>query len=224
MAPIAIGLTAAVGWASALQWLGFWVLLALPAVFTLKGNANALAAQAAVASGQTTLSARQAIGQALATPSYRYLAAGFLICGFHVVLLATHLPGVIAACGLAHELGGWALALIGLFNIVRQSGHGLGSRALAHEVAAVAALCDAGYRGDRVFNGTQNRSCRTAFCRRDGREFSVHRAAHTVGLVAKMFGTANMAMLFGIVILAHQVGGFFWRLPGRRGFPGDGQL
>jgi predicted MFS family arabinose efflux permease len=31
----------------------------------------------------------------------------------------------------------------------------------------------------------------------------------TVGLVAKMFGTANMAMLFGMVMLAHQVGGFF---------------
>ncbi len=31
----------------------------------------------------------------------------------------------------------------------------------------------------------------------------------TAGLVAKMFGTANMAMLFGIVMLSHQVGGFF---------------
>ena len=31
----------------------------------------------------------------------------------------------------------------------------------------------------------------------------------TAGLVAKMFGTANMAMLFGIVMLAHQIGGFF---------------
>jgi len=30
----------------------------------------------------------------------------------------------------------------------------------------------------------------------------------TAGLVAKMFGPANMAMLFGIVMLAHQIGGF----------------
>ena len=30
----------------------------------------------------------------------------------------------------------------------------------------------------------------------------------TAGLVAKMFGPANMAMLFGIAMLAHQVGGF----------------
>ena len=47
MAPIAISLTAAVGWASAMQWLGVLVLLALPAVWVLKGNSNALAAQAA---------------------------------------------------------------------------------------------------------------------------------------------------------------------------------
>ena len=30
----------------------------------------------------------------------------------------------------------------------------------------------------------------------------------TAGLVAKMFGTANMATLFSIVMLSHQVGGF----------------
>jgi len=30
----------------------------------------------------------------------------------------------------------------------------------------------------------------------------------TAGLVAKMFGPANMAMLFGVAMLAHQVGGF----------------
>lgn len=64
------------------------------------------------------MTAREAIAQALATPSYRYLAAGFLVCGFHVAFLATHLPGVIAACGLAPEVGGWSLAVIGLFNIV----------------------------------------------------------------------------------------------------------
>lgn len=29
------------------------------------------------------------------------------------------------------------------------------------------------------------------------------------GLVAKMFGTANLAILFGVVMLSHQIGGFF---------------
>ena len=124
MAPIAIGLTAAMGWASAMQWLGVLVLLALPAAWVLRGNSQALAAQAAAASGARALTAREAVAQALATPSYQYLAAGFLVCGFHVAFLATHLPGVIAACGLAPEIGGWSLAVIGLFNIVGSLGMG----------------------------------------------------------------------------------------------------
>ena len=31
---------------------------------------------------------------------------------------ATHLPGVIAACGLPVQFGAWSLAMLGLFNIV----------------------------------------------------------------------------------------------------------
>lgn len=221
MAPIAICLTAAVGWASALQWLGVLVLLALPAVFILKGNANTLAAQAAAASGQKALSARQAIGQALTTPSYRYLAAGFLICGFHVAFLATHLPGVIAACGLAPELGGWALALIGLFNIVGSLAMGwavgrwrmksLLSLLYATRAIAVIAFLVAPKTGPVVL----------IFAAVMGVTF-LSTVPPTVGLVAKMFGTANMAMLFGIVMLAHQVGGSFGAYLGGEVFQSTG--
>ena len=40
--------------------------------------------------------------------------------------------------------------------------------------------------------------------------------------MAKFFGTANMAMLFGIVMLAHQVGGFFGAWLGGRVFETTG--
>ena len=208
MAPIAIGLMAAAGWASAMQWLGVLVLVALPAVFILRGNSNALAAQAAAASGQKAPSARQAIGQALATPSYCYLAAGFLVCGFHVAFLATHLPGVIAACGLPPEFGGWALALIGLFNIVGSlaMGWAVGRWRMKSLLAllyttrgiAVLAFLLAPKTGPVVL----------MFAAVMGVTF-LSTVPPTVGLVAKMFGTANMAMLFGMVMLAHQIGGFF---------------
>ncbi|RYF70991.1 MAG: MFS transporter, partial [Comamonadaceae bacterium] len=71
MAPIAVGLMAAWGWAGAMQGLGLLVLLALPAAWVLRGNSRALAAQAAAASGKKALTAREAIAQALALPSYR---------------------------------------------------------------------------------------------------------------------------------------------------------
>ena len=207
MAPIAISLTAAVGWASAMQWLGVLVLLALPAVWVLKGNSNALAAQAAAASGQKALTAREAIAQALATPSYRYLAAGFLVCGFHVAFLATHLPGVIAACGLSPEIGGWSLAVIGLFNIVGSlaMGWAVGRWRMKSLLSLLYAV-----RGLAVLIfllAPKTPAVVLIFAAVMGITF-LATVPPTAGLVAKMFGTANMAMLFGIVMLSHQVGGF----------------
>lgn len=207
MAPIAIGLTAAVGWASAMQWLGALILLAVPAALVLKGNSKALAAQAAAASGTKALSARQAISQAIGTPSYRYLAAGFLVCGFHVAFLATHLPGVIAACGLPPEIGGWSLAMIGLFNIVGSlaMGWAVGKWRMKSLLALLYAT-----RGLAVLIfllAPKTPAVMLIFAAVMGVTF-LSTVPPTVGLVAKMFGTANMAMLFGVVMLSHQVGGF----------------
>jgi MFS family permease len=208
MAPIAIGLTAAVGWASAMQWLGVMLVLALPAVFVLKGNSKALAAQAAAASGTRALNARQAIGQALANPNYRYLSLGFLVCGFHVAFLGTHLPGVVAVCGLPPEIGGWALAMIGLFNIVGSlaMGWAVGRWRMKSLLALLYAT-----RGVAVLVfllSPKTPAVMLIFAAVMGVTF-LSTVPPTVGLVAKMFGTSNMAMLFGIVMLAHQIGGFF---------------
>ena len=210
MAPIAIGLTASLGWASAMQWLGVLVLLALlalPAVWVLRGNSNAMNAQAAAASGIKPLSARQAIGQALATPSYRYLSLGFLVCGFHVAFLATHLPGVVAACGLPPAIGGWALAMIGLFNIIGSlaMGWAVGRWRMKSLLALLYAT-----RGLAVLVfllAPRTPVVMLVFAAVMGLTF-LSTVPPTVGLVAKMFGTANMAMLFGVVMLAHQAGGF----------------
>jgi MFS family permease len=207
MAPIAVGLTAAVGWASAMQWLGLLVLLALPAAWVLKGNSNAMAAQAAASAGNRALGARQAIAQALATPSYRYLGLGFLVCGFHVAFLATHLPGVVAACGLPPEVGGWALAMIGLFNIVGSlaMGWAVGRWRMKSLLALLYAT-----RGLAVLAfllAPKTPAVMLVFAAVMGVTF-LSTVPPTAGLVAKMFGTLNMAMLFGLVMLAHQIGGF----------------
>jgi predicted MFS family arabinose efflux permease len=46
----------------------------------------------------------------------------------------------------------------------------------------------------------------------------------TAGLVAKFFGTANMATLFGIVMLTHQVGGFLGAWLGGKVFEATGSF
>jgi hypothetical protein len=94
----------AVGWASAMQWLGVLVLLACRRLGCSRAIPTA-AAQAAPRVGPEGGWARARPLQALARPATGYLAAGFLVCGFHVAFLATHLPGVIAACGLPTQWG-----------------------------------------------------------------------------------------------------------------------
>jgi predicted MFS family arabinose efflux permease len=46
----------------------------------------------------------------------------------------------------------------------------------------------------------------------------------TVGLVLKFFGPSNMAMLFGIVMLSHQVGGFLGAWLGGQVFEATGSF
>ena len=38
---------------------------------------------------------------------YLLLNAGFFVCGFHVVFIATHLPAYVADIGLPAEIGAW---------------------------------------------------------------------------------------------------------------------
>lgn len=59
-----------------------------------------------------------AMKMAFSDRAYVLLFAGFFVCGFHVSFIQIHLPSYIADRGLATSVGGWSLALIGLFNIM----------------------------------------------------------------------------------------------------------
>ena len=216
MAPLAIGLSAAMGWAGAMQVLGLLVLLALPAALVLKGNAL----QGAPA-GQKRLTAREAISEALRLPSFLMLCAGFLVCGFHVAFLATHLPGVIAECGLPPQVGAWALAMIGLFNIFGSFGMGWAVGRWRMKSLLVLVYTTRAIAITLFMLAPKNEITVLIFAAVMGVSF-LSTVPPTAGLVAKFFGTANMAMLFGIVMLAHQVGGFFGAWLGGRVFEATG--
>jgi len=216
MAPIAGALMLGFGWAGAMQILGLVVLLALPAAWVLKGNAL----QAAPA-GARPVGTREAIREALRNRNYLLLGAGFFVCGFHVAFLATHLPGVIASCNLPVQFGAWSLALIGLFNIVGSvtMGWAVGRwrmkslLALVYAARALAVLLFllAPKTGVTVL----------VFAAVMGLTF-LSTVPPTAGLVAKFFGLGNMATLFGIVMLSHQVGGFLGAWLGGRVFEATG--
>lgn len=216
MAPLAAALMVGVGWAQAMQVMGLIVLLCLPAAYLLRGNAL----QAAPA-GQKVKTTREAITEALRHPGYRLLATGFFVCGFHVAFLATHLPGVVAACGLPAQWAGWSLALLGLFNIVGSLAMGwaigrwrmksLLSLVYASRAVAVALFLVAPKTGPVVL----------AFAAVMGLTF-LSTVPPTAGLVVKFFGPANMATLFGLVMLTHQIGGFLGAWLGGQVFEATG--
>ncbi len=203
MAPIAGALSAGIGWTSAVQIMGVLVLIALPAALVLKSPGKVSPTPATGA----PISTRQAIGEALGHPGFRLLAMGFFVCGFHVALLATHLPGVIVACGLPPEYGGWALAMLGLFNIVGSvlMGWAVGHwrmKSLLSLVYATRALAILVFLLSPKTGATA-----MIFAAVMGITY-LSTVPPTAGLVAKFFGVSNMAMLFGIVMLSHQIGGF----------------
>jgi predicted MFS family arabinose efflux permease len=220
-APLAQAVTSAAGWVAAVQTLGLLTLLALPAAWVLRG-APAPGAGAAQAPRQST---GAAVSQALANPSFRLLAAGFFVCGFHVAFLATHLPGVVAACGLSPQVGAWSLAMLGLFNIVGSLGIGwaIGFRggqwrmksllSVIYAARAVAVLL--------FVLAPKTTPVVLVFAAVMGLTF-LSTVPPTAGLVARFFGPAHMATLFGLVMVTHQIGGFLGAWLGGKAFEATG--
>ena len=225
-APVAQGITVAAGWMSALYSLAAFTLLALPAAWVLRTRPapNPIAGAAPAAP-----TARESVGAVLkrawALPSYRWLCAGFFVCGFHVAFIATHLPGVVAACQLPPEIGAWSLAVIGLFNIV-------GSLTIGWAI---------GYQGGRwrmksllslIYAARALAVLVFVFAPKTSTTMLIFAAVigftylstvpPTAGLVARFFGPSHMAMLFGVVMLSHQVGGFLGAYLGGKSFEWTG--
>jgi predicted MFS family arabinose efflux permease len=200
VAPLAIALSGAIGWVGALTFLGLMSLAIVPLAWVLRGR-HEKGAEA------VTKTLGQAVRDAWADPSFLLLTAGFFVCGFHVAFIATHLPGVVALCGLPPAVGAWSLSLIGLFNIAGSfaSGWAIGrwrmksvlsllyaSRALAVLVFVFAPKTTVTFLVFAVVLGFTYLST----------------VPPTVGLVGKLHGVRYVATLFGIVMLSHQVGGF----------------
>jgi len=226
-APIAQGITAAAGWVAALQSLAAFTLLALPAAWVLRTRSaqRAPGAPGALPPAAPRESVGAALSRAFALPSYRWLCAGFFVCGFHVAFIATHLPGFVASCQLPPEVGAWSLGVIGLFNI-------LGSLTIGWAI---------GYRGGRwrmksllslIYAARALAVLVFVFAPKTSTTMLVFAAVigftylstvpPTAGLVARFFGPSQMAMLFGVVMLSHQIGGFLGAYLGGKTFEWTG--
>jgi MFS family permease len=206
VAPLAAAWIVTLGWGSAMQVVGLIVLLSLPAAWVLRGS-GAPASAGVATPGAKPQGTKAAVAEAFRNRSYLLLTAGFFVCGFHVALLAIHLPGMVAACGLPPQWGGWALATLGLFNIIGSLAIGWATQrwrmksllALLYAARAVFVLM--------FLAAPKTGPVVLVFAAVMGLTY-LATVPPTAGLVAKFFGPAHMATLFGLVMLTHQIGAF----------------
>lgn len=135
------------------------------------------------------------------------VAGSFGVCGFHVSFMAVHMPGVIERCGLPPSLAGTWIAVAGAANIVGSIAMG---RAMQHRDHA--ALLAFMYAVRAIGIAVMLLSPATTWTML---AFAVAMGAShmatlppTAQLVAKHHGVERLGVLFGIVMLVHQIGGF----------------
>jgi MFS family permease len=218
MAPIAGWLIVHAGWQNGLRYIALFCLISIPLSFLLRGKKTHPTTQKNNANGPNF---QQSLQLAFKTPSYLMLNAGFFVCGFHVALIATHMPGIIDLCGLPPTFTGWALATIGLFNIVGSLGAGWITTKIPmkHLLSYIYAA-----RGLIVFLfllSPKTELTVLLFAATLGLTY-LSTVPPTAGLVAKLFGPTYMGTLFGIVLFTHQLGGFLGAYLGGQVFQRSG--
>lgn len=202
MVPIESFLISNMGWQQALLILAGAVLLIMPLALGLR--------EVGFAAGQAPKreqSIFQALREALKYPSFQLLMAGYFVCGFQVVFIGVHMPSYLKDKGLSPQVAGYALALIGLFNVFGTYAAGaLGERMQKKNILAFI------YFARAVIIAV--------FIAAPLSPMSVYIFSSIMGLlwlstvpatnaaVAQIFGVAHLSMLSGFVFFSHQIGSF----------------
>ena len=200
--PVAVALMQSFGWRGTLTIFGAVMLVVVPLAVALATPRTA--APAAVMPAQ---SFRQAITEAFAHRSYVLLVVGFFTCGFQLAFTTVHLPAYLIDRGLSAQVGGWTLATIGLFNIFGSIGSGyLGARMPKRYILSLIYFARA--LSILIFITLPPSTSATLIYGAATGLLWLSTVPPTSGLVATMFGTRWLAMLFGFAFFSHQVGGF----------------
>jgi MFS family permease len=115
MVPAAQGLLLTMDWTMALVWLAAVSVFMVPLAAALVSDPRRMTGISEAAMQQSII---QAVREAGGHRGYWLLNAGFFVCGFHVMFIATHLPAYVVDRGLAPALGALALTLVGLANMI----------------------------------------------------------------------------------------------------------
>ena len=151
--------------------------------------------------------AREALKEALANKSFIYLTLGFFVCGWHIALVATHIPTYMMDKGMPEWTAAMILALIGIFNMLGTITSGYLSTRYSKKKILSAIYLLRGvsiiyfiFLPPSIFNSV-------VF----GVTFGflwLSTVPPTNGIVGHIFGTKYVGLLYGIVFVSHQIGSF----------------
>ena len=151
--------------------------------------------------------ASEALREAFTNRSFIFLTLGFFVCGWHIALVATHIPKYMMDKGMPDWTAAMILALVGVFNMIGTLGSGYMATKYSKKKVLSAIYFLRGvsliyflFLPPSIFNSV-------VF----GVTFGLlwlSTVPPTNGLVGHIFGTKHLGLLYGIVFVSHQIGSF----------------
>jgi len=190
------------GWNTTLVIFGAMILVGLIISLFLSTTT-----QETIKENENKQSAMEAIKEAFSNKSFNYLTLGFFVCGWHIALVATHIPMHIRDKGLEDWTATAILALIGLFNVFGTLTSGYLSTKISKKKLLSAIYLLRGV--SLIYFVFTPASVINALI--FGATFGylwLSTVPPTSGIVGHIFGTKYVSLLYGFVFLSHQVGSF----------------
>ena len=165
----------------------------------------------------TNQTIKEALKEAFQSKSFNLLSLGFFVCGFHVTFVAVHFPAFIEDQNLPFWVGGWSLALIGIFNVVGTLYFGyLGDRFSKKNLLALLYFLRSLLFFIFIFLPKTELTVLLFACILGVLWLST--VPLTSGIITVLFGPYYMSLLYGIAFFSHQIGSFFGSWMGGRLF------
>ena len=191
------------GWVQTLIYFMFFLIIGLTISYFVRSPSSNQSTE--TINNQSSISA---LKEAFRNKSYVLLIAGFFVCGFHITLVGTHVPKYVIDRGLEDWTAAMILSLIGLFNIFGSLISGYLSTKISKKIILSVIYL---LRGVSIclFIFTPPSTINSIIFGASFGFLWLSTVPATSGIVAHIFGTKFLGLLYGLVFLSHQIGSFF---------------
>lgn len=204
--PLAGGLIEAYSWQTACVVFAIVLLTIIPLSY-LVASKSMKETEETENDGQVDLRWYETLGDAIANRSYMLVVIGFFTCGFQLQFITVHFQRYVVETGLSPQVGYWAFALVGLFNVAGS----LGSGWLCQKFPARYVLAAIYFLRSVLTLVFINLAPSPFYAYMFGALSGLlwlSTLAPTSAIVNLLFGTRNFGMLYGFAFCSHQIGSF----------------